>query len=94
MIPSQKRNNMKQSKHEIICKIALILIILITPFRYAHKSSKTKQKYDDLTTQYNELYDNIKATTSKIKELQVETEKLEAEISVMEVQLEKKMHIK
>ena len=94
MIQSQKRNNMKQSKHEIICKIALILIILINPFRYAHKSNKTEQKCDDLTTQYNELRDNITSMKSKIKELQVETEKLEAEISVMEAQLEKKVHIK
>ena len=82
---------MKQSIFQVICKIILIVIILSTPIRYAVKSRKTAQKINVLEIECKVLNDAVTATTTDIKQLVKETEKMKSEIDFMRSQVNKKI---
>ena len=81
--------NMKQSIFQVICKIILIVIILSTPISYAVKSRKTVQKINVLEIECKVLNDSVTATTTDIKQLVKETEKMKSEIDFMRSQVNK-----
>lgn len=81
--------NMKQSIFQVICKIILIMIILLTPIRYAVKSRKTAQKINVLEIECKVLNDSAASTTADIKRLIKETEKMKSEIDFMRSQVNK-----
>lgn len=81
--------NMKQSIFQVICKIILIVIILSTPIRYAVKSRKTAQKINVLEIECKVLNDSVASTTTDIKQLVKETEKMKSEIDFMRSQVNK-----
>lgn len=81
--------NMKQSIFQVICKIILIVIILSTPIRYAVKSRKTAQKISVLEIECKVLNDSVASTTTDIKRLVKETEKMKSEIDFMRSQVNK-----
>lgn len=83
--------NMKQSIFQVICKIILIMIILSTPIRYAVKSRKTAQKINILEIECKVLNDSVASTTTDIKRLVKETEKMKSEIDFMRSQVNKKI---
>lgn len=82
---------MKQSIFQVICKIILIMIILLTPIRYAVKSRKTAQKISVLEIECKVLNDSAASTTADIKRLVKETEKMKSEIDFMRSQVNKKI---
>lgn len=82
---------MKQPIFQVICKIILIVIILSTPIRYAVKSHKTAQKIDVLEMECKTLNDSAVTTTSDIKRLVNETERMKSEIDFMRSQVDKKI---
>lgn len=80
---------MKNQKITIICKVILVLIIFITPFRYASKSHKTAQKIDDMRADIIQLTDQIEGKTAILKSTTADIEKMKAEVSFMKSQINK-----